>query len=176
MRCFIAIDLPSHIKSRIFHKFEILFGKRLFKGKNCMKDSLHLTLKFLGEVTEEQIKKIDEDLKKIKLSKFDCSIGKVGIFDNEDNIKIIWVNLIAEEIFKLQKQVAKNFKREDMGFHPHITTSRVVEVVNKNALLKELRNINFKKLDFEVGEFLLMKSEITKEGLKYKVLKRYALG
>lgn len=175
MRCFIAIDLPSHIKSRIFHKFEILYGKRLFKGKNCLKDSLHLTLKFLGEVSEEQVEKIDLDLKKIKFNKFDCSIGEVGVFDNEENIKIIWVNLVAQEIFKLQKEVAKNFKREDMGFHPHITTSRVVEVVNKKSLLKELKNINFKKLDFEVGEFLLMKSEITSEGLKYKIVKKYSL-
>ncbi len=178
MRCFIAIDLPAHVKSRIFHKFELLFKKRLFKGKYTDKDSLHLTLKFLGELSEEKIRYIDKDLQKIKFEKFKCKMGDVGFFGGEDNIKIIWVDMIAKEIYDLNEEInnaLKSVRRDDNKFQSHITTARVKAVVNKNELLKELRNFNFKKLEFEVSEFLLMKSELTPEGPKYKVLGRYGL-
>jgi len=178
MRCFIAIDLPMHVKSRIFHKFELLFKKRLFKGKYTDKDSLHLTLKFFGEISEEKINSIDKELQKIKVEKFEGVMGNIGLFGGEENIKIIWVDMLAEEIYKLHKEinsVLKNGKKREDKFQAHITAARVDTVVNKNELLKELKNFNFKKLKFEVNEFLLMKSELTPEGPKYKVLKKYKL-
>lgn len=178
MRCFIAIDLPIHVKSRIFHKFELLFKKRLFKGKYTDKDSLHLTLKFFGEISEEKIKEIDKELQKMKFGKFECDMGDIGFFGGEENIKIIWVEMVAKEIYKLQEEISnvlKSGRKRDDKFVSHITTARVKAVVNKNELLKELRNFNFKKLKFEVDEFLLMKSELTPEGPKYKILKKYKL-
>ncbi|MBL7059291.1 RNA 2',3'-cyclic phosphodiesterase [Candidatus Pacearchaeota archaeon] len=179
MRCFISIDLPSHVKSRIFHKFGILGSKGLFKGKLVKKDDLQLTLKFLGNLSEDKIKEVKRKLKEIKFSKFEGKIGRTGFFDNQDNIKVVWVELLADRINKLGEEISKilgEFKKDDStNFNPHITMAKVDQVLNKQELVKEVQNMNFRKLDFEIKEFLLIKSELTKKGLQYKILDKFTL-
>ena len=179
MRCFISIDLPSHVKSRIFHKFGVLGSKGLFKGKLVKKDDLHLTLKFLGNLSEDKIKEVKRKLKEIKFSKFEGKIGRTGFLDNQDNIKCVWVELLADKIDKLQEEINKTLggvKKEDsLKFNPQIIMAKIDQVLNKQELVKEVQNMNFKKLDFEVKEFLLVKSELTKKGAQYKILDKFVL-
>lgn len=178
MRCFVAVDLPSHTKSRIFHKFGILGSKGLFRGKLVKKDNLHLTLKFLGNLSEDKIKEVKKKLKNIKFSKFEGKIGNTGFFDHENNIKVIWVELLSNKLEKLQKEIDKEVKYfgpQTKEFQSHITMARVTQVLNRQELVKEVKNMNFRKLDFEVNEFLLLKSELTKQGPKYKVLEKFKL-
>ncbi len=177
MRCFIAIDLPEHVKAKIFHEFERLKQKNLFVGNFTDKDNFHLTLKFLGELSPEQIKNILEKLKEIKFQKFDCKINNIGFFDSEKNIKIIWVDLISNEINNLYKEISKKIPeiKEDKEFTSHITIARVKSVHNQQALLNEVGKINLKKLDFEANEFCLMKSELMKNGPKYKIIEKFPL-
>lgn len=177
MRVFIAIDLPENVKARIFHKFELFQNKNLFKGKFVAKENLHLTLKFLGNVPNEKLEEIKKKLRSIEFEKFECGIGKVGVF-NENHIKIIWVDLMCENVEKLQKQISNALpplSTDDKEFNTHVTTARVRSVGNKEELLKELRNMHFKGMDFEVNEFLLIKSELTRQGPRYEVLERYPL-
>ena len=61
MRTFVAIELPEDVRAKIFHAFEKLKSFNVLRGKFVEKDNLHLTLKFLGELTEKQI----TDVKKI---------------------------------------------------------------------------------------------------------------
>ena len=58
MRCFIALDLPREAIKRIEEIQELIKKKNLFAGKFTESDNLHLTLKFLGEISEEQIREI----------------------------------------------------------------------------------------------------------------------
>jgi len=136
-------------------------------------------LKFLGNLSENKIQDIKTRLKKVKFSKFEGTVGKTGFFDNEDNIKVIWVELLADKIELLQKEINKeiNSFREDNNskFDSYITMAKVMDVLNKQELIKEVNKMNFRKLDFEVNEFLLIKSEMTKKGPRYKVLERFPL-
>ncbi|MAG79019.1 RNA 2',3'-cyclic phosphodiesterase [Candidatus Pacearchaeota archaeon] len=178
MRCFIAIKLSEHVKSKVFHEFENLQKKNLFRGKFVEKGNLHLTLKFLGSISEEEIEETKKKLSEIKFEKFNCKIGKTGVFDNESHIKVIWVDLISDKIEELQKQVSNKFLEypsDFKKFNSHITTTRVKFIINKEKLIEEIKKINFKNLDFDVNEFVLMKSELTREGPKYKVLERFKL-
>jgi len=176
MRCFIAIEFPEHIKARIFHEFENLKNKNLFRGKFIEKENLHLTLKFLGKITNEELEKIKKELKEIKFEKFDCYIGKTGFFNNEKYIRIIWVELISDKLNELQKQIDKatsEISRDSKKFDSHITTARVKSIINKQALIKEVKRIQFKNLDFEVKEFVLIKSELFSDGPKYKTIDKF---
>jgi len=178
MRTFISIELPEHVKSKIFHEFETLQKKNLFKGKFVEKKDLHLTLKFLGNISGEDVKKIKEKLKEIKFKKFKCEVKETGIFNNKDHIKIIWINLISNELEKLQKEISKKFPEISLDykkFKSHITMAKVNSVINKEELLDTLKNIHLKKLNFEVKKFSLMKSELMKSGPKYKILKEFQL-
>ena len=76
MRVFIAINLPEDIKAKVFHEFEIVQNSGLVTGNFVEKENLHLSLKFLGEVSEEEIEKIKKKLSEIKFKKLDVEIGK----------------------------------------------------------------------------------------------------
>jgi len=178
MRTFISIELPEHVKSKIFHEVENLQKKNLIKGKFVEKDNLHLTLKFLGNISEEELKKIKKVLNEISFSKFDCFVGKTGIFDDENHIKIIWVNLISKKLEDLQKEISKKFPEISLNykeFKSHITLARVNSVINKEKLLDTINNLHFKKLDFTVNEIALMKTELMRDGKKYRVLEKFPL-
>jgi len=176
MRCFIAIDLPDEIKAKLFHDFDNLKKRRLFLGKNTEKNNLHLTMKFLGDLNEDEIKKTEIALRKIKSSKFSCSFGKAGFFGDTRRIDVIWIELLSDKLIQLEKEISgainENYGKE---FTPHITLSRMKRVFNKKKLAEAVKNFNFKNLGFEVEEFILMKSELTKDGPKYKVIEKFPL-
>ena len=160
MRTFIAIDLSGHAKAKIFHTFENLQGKDLFRGKFVDKENIHLTLKFFGNISEEQLKEIKTKLSEIKFEKFECKVGSPGVFD-ENYIKVIWVDLVSDELMKLQKQINDKFPEfpsDYKKFSAHITIARVNLVRDRKKLIEEINKIKFQKLFFTVEDFLLMKS------------------
>ena len=180
MRCFISIDLPEHVKSEVFHRFENLYGRNFFKGKLTEKENLHLTLNFLGNIENEQIEEIKKELRQVKFGKFSCKIGKAGFFDNEDHVRIIWVELLSEgdKLNVLQKKISEilsEFKTDDKEFSSHITVARVKIVTDKKNLIKEMKNIHFKNLDFETDKFSLMKSELMRQGPEHRTLEEFKL-
>jgi|SRR3989344_471051 len=178
MRVFISIEPSEHVKSKIFHEFETLQNKNLFKGKFVEKQNLHLTLKFLGEISEEKLEEIIKKLNEIKFQKFNCEVGKTGFFDNEKYIRIIWVELACDKLKELQKQISEKIPEihSDLKeFNSHITTARVKSVINKERLIEDIKKIHLKDLNFEVNEFLLMKSELTELGPIYRVIEKFKL-
>ncbi|MEK6760534.1 MAG: RNA 2',3'-cyclic phosphodiesterase, partial [Nanoarchaeota archaeon] len=160
----------------LFHDFDNLKKRRLFLGKNTQKNSLHLTMRFLGDLTEEEIKKTEIALRKIKFPKFSCSLGKAGFFGDTRRIDVIWIELLSDKLILLEKEIS-NAVNENYGkeFTPHITLSRMKKVFNKKKLAEAIKNFNFKSPGFEVKEFLLMKSELTSDGPKYKIIEKFPL-
>lgn len=173
MRCFIAIELPEEIKAKIFHEFETLQKKNLFGGKFVPKESLHLTLRFLGETTMEKVEEIKKKMKEIDFPKFACEIGKSGFFDNEKRINVIWVEAISKYLEQLNKKISDLFPEfpETQGkFSPHITAARVEYINDRKGLIENIKNIHIRNTRFEVRKMVLMKSEFTRDGVKYKIL------
>ena len=178
MRCFIAIDLPEKIKSRIFHELETLEGKNLFSGKITEKENLHLTLRFLGEVPAEKLDELFWKLSEVNFKKFNCSLGKAGFFENEKRIKIIWVETISEELQKLEKKISEilpEFPNDYGKFSPHITIARVESIRDRKGLIENVKRIHLKNSEFEIGEIYLMKSELKRQGLVYKKIGKIEL-
>jgi 2'-5' RNA ligase len=170
MRTFISIDIPEEIKKKIIEIQNKLPG---FQGKLTEEENLHLTLKFLGEVDEEQIEKIKEKLKEIKFNKFETEIDSIGVF-SENFIKIVWLHMTNCE--ELQKQIDEKlsdwFEKEDR-FMGHLTIARVKNIKDKKEFLEQLGKIKIDKMKFSVCEFKLMKSELEKDGPKYKILEKF---
>ena len=76
----------------------------------------------------------------------------------------------------MQKQIDKatfKIKRDNKKFESHLTTVRVKSVIDKSRLIKEVKKIHFKNLDFEIKEFVLMKSELFPEGPKHKIIEKF---
>ena len=144
--------------------------------------NLHLTLKFLGEVTEEKADEVIDCLGKLKgQGKFTVQLKGLGVFPTCKYMKVVWMGVTEgqEEIKKLQGEidellVSKGYKK-DSRFHPHFTIARVRKINQENKkilqdLLKEQEETNWAK--FSVEGIELMKSQLTSQGPIYSLLKK----
>ncbi|MCX8030697.1 MAG: RNA 2',3'-cyclic phosphodiesterase [Thermodesulfovibrionales bacterium] len=175
MRCFIAIDLPKEIKLQI---------QQLIKSISHLSheirwvpfENLHLTLKFLGEIDEKTINKIQQILKKVlgERTPFKISISGVGAFPNTKKPNVLWVGVAPSEELKLLFEaidtsfVHIGFIREKRGYSPHLTIGRVKDHKNISEVIKSFNEFQGKTFgSFEVSEIYLMRSILHPQGAEY---------
>lgn len=172
MRVFISIDLPNEIKKEI-RKIQDILPE--FAGKKTEFENLHLTLKFLGEVSENVISKIRENLRGIKTPDFETEIDGIGVF-SEIFVKIVWIHLKgAEELQKLVDDKLEDIFQPEARFMSHITIARVKNIKDKKNFLNELKKIKIPKIRFNVNSFNLKKSELFQKGPIYKIIEEFRL-
>ena len=176
-RCFIALELSREAISEIEEIQKLIKKKNLFYGKFTEPENLHLTLKFLGEISDEQIAEARKKLKEIKIKEFEASLGELGVFINKYN-SILWIKLLGKEIWELQEMIDKKlrdiFSKEER-FMSHITIARMKKIPSKNAFLEYVKNLKTRKVKFKVKEFILKESELKPEGPVYRDLEKFGL-
>ncbi len=180
MRCFISIDIPENIKKEIKKIQEKLPE---FSGKKIEGNNLHLTLKFLGEVSEEKIELVKEKLKKVKIAEFETEINSIGVFSGpkgvssgEEVIRIVWLNLTNCD--GLQKEIDSSLKglfEPEQRFMGHLTIARVKKLKNKKEFLNQINKIKIPKIKFSVDNFKLKNSVLKTEGPVYEDIEEYKL-
>ncbi|MGQ9617731.1 MAG: RNA 2',3'-cyclic phosphodiesterase [Candidatus Aminicenantia bacterium] len=185
MRVFVAIELPSHLKSSLFNLISKLsnIGARISWVK---KDSIHLTLKFLGEVEERRIEEISERLKFVlsRTEAFKIKVEGVGWFpENSTNPRVLWVGVkYPEQLKNLWKDIEKKmeeigFKPEERDFSPHITIGRVKGGSGIRKVMEMLKEVSGETFgEFEVKEIILFQSILKSDGAEYFPVKRFFLG
>lgn len=164
MRLFLAIDFPKEVNDYLF------FLQSFFKSSENIHpvSSFHLTLKFFGEYDEKEINNKLDDFHEMK---FSLKLDGLGVFPNEKFPKVIWVGVNNVPGLKaLSEKINSLFPdfKPDFDFHPHITIARC----NTKIVLPEIK-IN--PLTFEVNEFRLYQSILTREGPIYKEIKKISL-
>lgn len=177
MRLFIAIDL-----SRIGQELQRLQSQIDESAATLKKtDTYHLTLKFLGKVSEENADHVKEKLRQVDFNPFKLSLDKVGTFPNEDFIRVIWIGIKpSKEIVALQEKIEKaleefNFKK-DYEFSPHITLARVKMVNDRDAFKKNMKELTLPENSVQVTDFRLICSKLTPKGPIYEDVEVYKAG
>ena len=175
MRAFISIEIPKEIRDELW-KFQKGF-KEFAKVKWVSKKHYHLCLKFLGNVSEDKIEKVKIALRNVKFESFEVSLNKTGVFPNEGKINVVWFDLTpVKDIMNLQNGVEDSltglFER-GREFAVHVTLGRVKRVIKKKEFIEKLKSLEFSKAKFKIENFYLIKSELTKEGPKYKILEKF---
>lgn len=176
MRLFIGIDLPIYIKNKIYDTIKPLTKKYNFKWVSP--DLYHLTLKFLGEVSEDMVHEVDKKLKEIskRYYRFNLRLTDFGKFPvYGDKVVVIWVGVEnKDELNNLAKEIMDSFNSlgDNKPFSPHITIAR-----NKNTSYSfDMKFTNLRFNDhFEVKEIVLFQSFLYPSGPKYEIIKAYAL-
>jgi 2'-5' RNA ligase len=174
-RCFIALELSRIAIDEIENIQNLIKKKNLFYGKLTESENLHLTLKFLGEITEEKLKQVQEKLKSIKFQSFEANLGELGLFSNRAQI-ILWLKLQGKGIFELQKQIDKELKPLfplETRFMSHITIARIKKLPDKKAFLEYIKNLKHTSIKFKVAEFVIKKSELKPEGPVYTNIDKF---
>ena len=173
MRAFIAVKLPPKVLMQINKIQESL---QEFEGNKTELKNLHLTLKFLGEVSCDNLEGVKTNLRKIKFNKFEGEIKGTGFFDKKDGRGILWLGITNCE--NLQKEIDDSlegmFKKENR-FMGHLTIGRVKKVVDKKKFVEDLKKINIPKISFIFDNFYLMQSRLKKEGPEYTIIEEYNL-
>ncbi len=171
-RCFIAIDIPEKVKNEIAR-----IQQRLpeFKGKQTESKNLHLTLKFLGEISEEKIEAVKTKLREVNFLKFNAELDSLGVFSPKF-VKIVW--LCLKNCKELQKEIdeklADLFPKENR-FMSHLTIARVKNLKDKKDFLAKIEEMEIPHISFEVKGFKLKKSVLKKSGPDYETLEEFEL-
>lgn len=173
MRLFIALSMSEEVKKEAINFQEKI--KRLGKLTLVPKKSMHITLKFLGDVEDSE--KIIEKLNNIKFKQFSLKATNIGFFPNNNYIKVVWIGFVGNGILTLQKQIdktlEKDFKKEKK-FVTHATITRVKYLSPEDKTeMNELKTISLKSSEFKVNSFKLMKSTLTSNGPAYETLRTF---
>jgi len=181
IRGFIAIEIDETSKI-------IDFNNEIKKTEANIKlvesNNMHLTLKFLGDINEESIEKIEEKIKESVegIKPFNIELIGTGVFPNKNYIKVIWIGIekgeklitIAQKID--ERLVNLGFKKEKRKFSPHLTIGRVKSAKDKKKIIQIVEKYNNILFSENIVDTIkLIKSELTPEGPIYSTLKEIKL-
>jgi 2'-5' RNA ligase len=189
VRCFVAIKLPEEIKAALSQLQAELKSGSQSPVKWVDPYSIHLTLKFLGNVNRDMTSQITEAMGEAApgVSPFHLEIKGLGVFPNPRRVQVIWVGVggEVESLLKLQKGIESaleglGFAPEARAFTPHLTLGRVRERASPDERQRLGELIASTKSEagytFKVNSVSLMRSQLTREGAIYSQLSAVELG
>ena len=169
MRMFVAIEVSDKDVLNSIHKIQAELN---IKAKPVELHNMHFTVQFLGEVSEEMIRKISDALNSIEFSAFSITFAGIGAFPKPNSPRVIWVGVNdgINELEKLAETIRS--KLSDIGFSPdkkfkpHVTIFRVKNKIESlTSKLEKFSSYSFGKQ--EISEIKLKKSELTPNGPIY---------
>ncbi len=184
IRSFIAIELSLPVKTKI----EDIQNKLKSSASDVRwvrAESIHLTLKFLGTIAEEQISEIYESIEQCCTTSvpFALTVNTLGAFPNEKNPRVIWIGTedSTGTLASLQQCVEKKlstigFKEEKRAFSPHLTLGRIKSPKGKRELMQRLAEYkNCECGTSEAQEVCLFKSDLKPGGAIHTKLRTFVL-
>ena len=182
MRCFIAVGISDAVR-------EALAGiagrlKPLIAGARWVPpESMHMTLRFLGEIDDETAGKVRDALAAVPGAPFQARFSGLGAFPSEERAAVLWAGVAggSGELVSLAArvtEVTKGFgvKSDEKPFIPHLTLARIRPPAGLERLevFRELKETGIGMS--EVGGFLLMRSILRPGGPVYETIGEYGLG
>lgn len=189
VRCFVAIELPEQLTHDLLALQECLRAGSPPGVRWVHPRSIHLTLKFLGNVPSDGVPRIVTALEQAALgiAPFGLEAGGLGVFPNLRRARVVWVGLGGDitALRELQQRVEDalaplGFPAEARGFTPHLTLARVrdqVPAADRQALGQLVESNGFESASrIEVSHIRLMRSQLTGRGAIYSTLHSTPLG
>ena len=178
IRSFIAIEVNKGDIQECIMRFQKDLLETNADLKLVKAENIHITLKFLGDITLTLKEHISEELKKIYFSPFKIEFREVGVFPRLNHINIVWIRIkkgipeLSDLYNQIESRLTKlGFPQENRRFTPHLTVARVRSGRNKNILAQmiiERQNSDFGSL--LVDSIKLKKSILTSIGPQYSTL------
>lgn len=190
IRAFIAIELTDKETLDAIERYQTALQRSIGPLKLVKRDIMHVTLRFLSDITENDAKKICSFLQTEINSKYFhqgpivARIEKVGDFNRRAFfVDIVGADKLLNEIYSkienfLEKQLG--FPSEQRGFTPHLTVARSKEDYHGKKNRENPGQISYSELkaqykDYQFGPWnmhkvYLKKSVLTSQGPIYSNL------
>jgi 2'-5' RNA ligase len=182
-RCFIAIKIPADNSIQTFYQH--LRKEFEASGINWVKpENMHLTLVFLGEISDKQIEAAMGVLNetKLKYAPFHCELKGFGSFGPIQNPSVLWIGINSSPVLNEIKQdldaglKITGYKQEGRAFHPHLTLGRIKLFKNQAELHRLIgRYSDHSFLEFTGSSLTLFESKLSALGPVYSVLRDFPL-
>ncbi|WP_069807292.1 RNA 2',3'-cyclic phosphodiesterase [Vulcanisaeta thermophila] len=180
-RVFIAVDINDELKKPMLQ----LQRELMIAGvdmKPVEPENLHITLRFIGEITREELNEVMKRLERLSYRRFIMHMVGVGAFPDLTRPRVIWVGVkegsedlarVHDEVMKLTGDIGQ---RDDREFTPHLTIARVRHIRDRERFMSVIRK--YENQDFgtqEVIEIKLKQSTLTPRGPIYNDLMKIKL-
>jgi 2'-5' RNA ligase len=181
MRLFVAIEIDPTVRDRIA-EFASRLKPHLSNARWSRPEGLHITLKFLGNVSDDKRSSIEGKLRSINAQSFSLSVRDAGVFPNAKSPRVLWVGLDApKNLADLAGQIDAamgelGFVREKRAFTPHVTLARFSDRDKRSdasAALSATPKAGFGTMT--ATEFHLYESKLSPQGSRYIKLATFAL-
>ena len=178
MRAFIAIEISEEARAALAALQEALRPVGADVGWT-RPESLHLTLRFLGEIDERQAGAVAAAMREGARAwpPLALRLSGTGAFPNARRPRILWAGLDGEleRLAGLQaaieaRLVGLGFAREEKPFHPHLTLGRIKTERRTRELLAEAARHPLPAPTWTGAEIVLMQSELLRTGARYSVV------
>ena len=183
IRSFIAIELPEEVKTGLRR---LQTGLKLPEHtfvKWVAPESIHLTLKFLGNISPQKVSEITGVMEQASqgVSPFRLEVTEVGAFPNLRQPRVLWLGLkgAVDKLVAWQQRIDSGlvplgFARETRPFTPHLTLARLRDGTSPKdrtgfgeLIMKTPVEVSYK---VDVNSLSLMKSQLLPGGAVYSQL------
>jgi 2'-5' RNA ligase len=183
VRTFLAIELPAEIRQIVADIQNKLKRSCPFDIRWLKPESIHLTLKFFGNVSGDDIialSRVAEQHSAV-LAPLQLAVKKLGVFPSLQRPRVLWIGLSGETapLVTLHKKLEQGwadcgFAKEDRPFRPHLTIGRIKSSRLDGDPVKFMAQAG----DWSAGSFradglVLFQSDLTPQGAIYTELARF---
>jgi len=180
-RVFVAVDVGDAVRREVTRVVTTLTGK-LEAAKVPPKvvwvkpASLHVTIRFLGELEWPEVERIQALLAPpIEIAPFELEWRGVGTFPSNKQPRALWLGVIngAAPLAQLEAEVSRRLAQgsavelEDRAFLPHLTIGRVKMAGAGVDWPRLLQSVEVKQAASNVDRVTLYRSELSQKGPNY---------
>ena len=182
-RTFIAIELPADVRARVAqHIAGLRHELPDVRASWSREDNLHLTLKFLGNVSVADIPRVSDAvaIATQSVSSFELTFSDCGTFPPHGRPSVLWIGTQDSGLQALHAAIdqeldAAGFPRESRPFRPHLTIARLRQSQGARQLAELHKSLGFAPIEFDVSEVVVFKSELLTQGPKHTAISRHRL-
>jgi 2'-5' RNA ligase len=187
VRLFVACEVPEDAREAIATVITRLREQSGNAVRWIRPEGIHVTLKFLGEVSQKKLPAIKIAIQEAVLRHhpFNLELANIGTFGGREGLRIMWVG-VAGDVLRLEALVRDvnlalavvGFEPERRPFRPHLTLGRVRDEVGTRQRAEievAVGKTDVPPVAWRTNQVSLMRSRLTPQGAFYDVLATFPL-
>ena len=168
IRVFFGLELPEELRERI-----AMISGGIERARFVPADSLHITLRFIGEVDEPTAHDIAQAADDVRFEPVAVTLIGAGHFESRNRVSTVWLGVEpSAELIRLRQRIEASLVRAGLAperrkFKPHVTVARINQGRPDEIHHWLAANTMFRAVPFLARRFVLYSSTLGREGPTY---------